>query len=117
MDTSSTAITPLRQRMLDDMRMRKLEPKTQEAYIRAVRKLAAFLKRSPDTATIEDLRNFQLHMVDSGTSPFTLNATLTALFLCVVFSILFYALKVGISAWGSKERTDKEAPFQALPEA
>jgi len=62
MDTSSTAITPLRQRMLDDMRMRKLEPKTQEAYIRAVRKLAAFLKRSPDTATIEDLRNFQLHM-------------------------------------------------------
>ncbi|MNS47067.1 Inner membrane protein YjiY [compost metagenome] len=45
------------------------------------------------------------------------NATLTALFLCVVFSILFYALKVGISAWGSKERTDKEAPFQALPEA
>ncbi|MGE8154235.1 carbon starvation CstA family protein [Pseudomonas vancouverensis] len=45
------------------------------------------------------------------------NATLTALFLFVVFSILFYALKVGISAWGSKERTDKESPFQALPDA
>ena len=45
------------------------------------------------------------------------NATLTALFLFVVFSILFYALKVGISAWGSKQRTDKEAPFQALPDA
>ena len=45
------------------------------------------------------------------------NATLTALFLFVVFSILFYALKVGIAAWGSKERTDKEAPFQALPDA
>jgi len=43
------------------------------------------------------------------------NATLTALFLFVVFSILFYAIKVGVSAWGSKERTDKEAPFQALP--
>ncbi|TVT83722.1 carbon starvation CstA family protein [Pseudomonas sp. H3(2019)] len=45
------------------------------------------------------------------------NATLTALFLFVVFSILFYAIKVGISAWGSKERTDKESPFQAIPEA
>ncbi|WP_426115807.1 carbon starvation CstA family protein [Pseudomonas sp. DSP3-2-2] len=42
------------------------------------------------------------------------NATLTALFLFVVFSILFYALKIGIAAWGKKERTDKEAPFHAL---
>ncbi|AZC53361.1 carbon starvation CstA family protein [Pseudomonas chlororaphis] len=45
------------------------------------------------------------------------NATLTVLFLLVVFSILFYALKVGISAWGKKERTDKESPFHALPDA
>ncbi|WP_095055679.1 carbon starvation CstA family protein [Pseudomonas sp. Irchel s3b2] len=45
------------------------------------------------------------------------NATLTALFLFVVFSILFYALKVGIAAWGTKERTDKESPFQAQPDA
>ncbi|MFM9487858.1 carbon starvation CstA family protein [Pseudomonas monachiensis] len=45
------------------------------------------------------------------------NATLTALFLFVVFSILFFALKVGIAAWGTKERTDKEAPYQALPDA
>ena len=44
------------------------------------------------------------------------NATLTALFLFVVFSILFYALKVGIAAWGKKERTDKESPFQAMPD-
>jgi carbon starvation protein len=43
------------------------------------------------------------------------NATLTALFLFVVFSILFFALKVGVAAWGTKERTDKEAPFHALP--
>ncbi|MDR6959159.1 carbon starvation protein CstA, partial [Pseudomonas brassicacearum] len=45
------------------------------------------------------------------------NATLTVLFLFVVFSILFYALKVGIAAWGTQERTDKEAPFQAVPDA
>ena len=50
--------------MLDDMRMRKLEPKTQAGYLRAVRQLAAFLRRSPDTATVEDLRRFQLHLVD-----------------------------------------------------
>lgn len=75
MDTTIRAGTPLRQRMLDDMRMRKLEPKTQEAYVRAVRKLAAYLKVSPDTASVEDLRNFQLHLVDAGTSPITLNAT------------------------------------------
>ena len=79
MDTTLPAATPLRQRMLEDMRMRKFEPKTQEAYVRAVRRLAAFLKRSPDTATVEDLRAFQLHLVDSSVSPFTLNATLTAL--------------------------------------
>jgi site-specific recombinase XerD len=79
MDTIISAVTPLRQRMLEDMRMRKLKPRTQEAYVRAVRKLSAFLHRAPDTATVEDLRNFQLHLVDSGTSPITLNATLTGL--------------------------------------
>ena len=46
MNPSSPAVTPLRQRMLDDMRMRKLEPKTQTRYVRAVRKLAGFLARS-----------------------------------------------------------------------
>ena len=71
--------TPLRQRMIEDMRMRRLEPRTQEAYVRAVRRLAAFLKRSPDTATVEDLRNFQLDLVDTGTSPTTINVTLTGL--------------------------------------
>jgi carbon starvation protein len=45
------------------------------------------------------------------------NATLTALFMVVVFAILFYAIKVGVAAWGTKGRTDKEAPFQALPDA
>jgi integrase/recombinase XerD len=76
---SSLGITPLRQRMIDDMRMRKLCDKTQAGYIRAVRHLAGFLERSPDTATVEDLRRFQLHLVDTGTSPITLNATITGL--------------------------------------
>jgi site-specific recombinase XerD len=65
--------------MIEDMRMRKLELRTREGYIRAVRKLAKYLGRSPDTATAEELRNFQLHLVDQGVSPITLNATITGL--------------------------------------
>jgi hypothetical protein len=61
--------------MLEDMRLRKLEPKTQFSYVRAVPKLAAVLERSLDTAPAEDLRRFQLHLGDHGTSPMTLNAT------------------------------------------
>jgi len=79
MDRSTPGIKPLRQRMLEDMHLRKLEPKTQTSYIRAVRKLTVFLQRSPDTATAEDLRRFQLYLVDQGTSPITLNATITGL--------------------------------------
>jgi len=79
MKPSSVTVSPLRKRMLDDMRMRNLAPKTQSAYIRAVRSLAAFLRRSPDTATAEDLRLFQLHLVDAGMSAVSLNATLTGL--------------------------------------
>ena len=67
MTASTHPISPLRQRMIDDMRMRKLSPKTQSGYIRAVRQFAAYLGRSPDTASTEDLRNYQLHLVDQGT--------------------------------------------------
>jgi len=69
MKDSTREISPLRQRMLEDMRLRKLAPHTQAGYVRAVRKLAGYLRRPPDTATVEDLRNFQLH----------LNATITGL--------------------------------------
>jgi integrase/recombinase XerD len=79
MDISTPTVSPLRQRMLEDMRMRKFEPKTQASYLRAVRKLAAFLHASPDTATAEDLRRFQMHLVDEGASPVTLNATISGL--------------------------------------
>ena len=79
MDSTTKAVTPLRQRMLDDMRMRRLCDKTQSSYIRAVRRLAGYLGRSPDTATVEDLRRYQLHLVDQGSSPVSLNAAITGL--------------------------------------
>src|SRR5213080_42250 len=79
MDASSRAISPLRQRMIDDMRMCKLSPKTQLQYIRAVKKLTGFVGRSPDTVTVEELRRYQLHLVDHGTSPVSINAAITGL--------------------------------------
>ena len=79
MTHSNQSISPLRQRMIDDMSLRKLKPGTQTAYLRAVVKLARFLRRSPDSATSEDLRQFQLHLATSGVSSKTINATITAL--------------------------------------
>ena len=79
MTQSKQAVSPLRQRMIDDMRMRKLSPKTQSAYIRVVRQFTGFLGRLPDTAKVEDLRRYQLHLVDHGISPVSLNAAITGL--------------------------------------
>ena len=79
MTDSNKSISLLRQRMTEDMTMRKLSPKTQSAYIRAVKKLTQYLHHSPDTATAEELRLFQLHLVELGTSSITLNATITGL--------------------------------------
>ena len=76
---SDKPISPLRVRMIQDMTVRNFVPDTQREYIRAVKKLAAFLGRSPDTATAEDLRAFQLHLTQTGTNPPTINATVTAL--------------------------------------
>ena len=61
------------------MRMRKLCDKTQTIYLRAVRQFAKYLGCSPDTATVEDLRNYQLYLVDHDTSPISPNAAITGL--------------------------------------
>lgn len=79
MSTTPHPISPLRQRMLDDMRMRKFGEKTQLDYVRAVRNFTKYLERSPDTASVEDLRNYQLHLVDRGTSPASLNSAISGL--------------------------------------
>ena len=79
MTESTKAISPLRRRMIEDMRMRKLSPKTQTAYIRAVVNLTRFIGRSPDTAEVEDLRRYQLNLVEQGVSSITLNANITGL--------------------------------------
>jgi site-specific recombinase XerD len=76
---SETPISPLRQRMIEDMNVRKLGAATQRNYIRAVKTLSEFLGRSPATATAEDLRRFQVHQSAAGAQPPTMNNTVTAL--------------------------------------
>jgi len=72
-------ITPLRLRMIEDMSLRHFGEKTQNDYIRAVKNLANFLKRSPDTASNEDLRLFQLHLAEKRVGVPTINSTVSAL--------------------------------------
>ena len=76
---SDQPISPLRQRMIDDMTARRFKEKVQKDYVRHVRTFAAFLGRSPDTATKEDLRRYQLHLAQQQISPGSINAAVTAL--------------------------------------
>jgi integrase/recombinase XerD len=76
---SKKPVSPLRQRLIDDMTARRFSEDTKRDYVRNVRKFAAFLGRSPDTATSEDLRRFQLHMAQQQVGPSTINAAIAAL--------------------------------------
>jgi integrase/recombinase XerD len=76
---SDKSISPLRQRLIDDMTARRYGEKAQKAYVRHVRTFTAFLGRSPDTATKEDLRGFQLHLAQQPISAGSINAAIAAL--------------------------------------
>ena len=78
-EEKTPAISALRQRMIEDMTARRLCENTQSAHIRAVRRLSKFLGRLPDAVNGEDLRRFQLHLVQIGLSPITINATISGL--------------------------------------
>src|SRR5258706_854896 len=77
--TIQEAVSPLRQRMLQDMAIRGLREHTQHDYIRFVRSFASFLRRPPDTATAEDIRRFQAYQAESGVQPPTINGSVSAL--------------------------------------
>ena len=65
---NTVTVSPLRQRMIEDMNARELCAETQRGHIHSCRRFAAFLKQSPDTATAEDIRRFQLHLSETGVS-------------------------------------------------
>src|SRR5246500_3267687 len=76
---STGAVTPLRHRMIEDMNARKLCAGTQRGHIHSCKRFAAFLKRSPDTATAEDIRRFQLHLSQTSMSICSRNRIMTGL--------------------------------------
>jgi integrase/recombinase XerD len=73
------AMSPLRRRMIEDMTIRKFAPKTQHDYLQRVKKFTAYLRRSPDTASSEDVRRYQLHLTASGVGVPTVNQTVSTL--------------------------------------
>ena len=75
--TDPTSISPLRQRMIEDMTARGLSRQTQRGHILACKRFAAYLKRSPDRATAEDVRLFQLQLMENGLSIQNRNRTMT----------------------------------------
>ena len=79
MTHSTKPVSALRQRMIEDMTLRKLSPKTQSGYLRAVANFTRFFVRAPDQASVGDLRRYQLHMVEQGVSNTTINATISGL--------------------------------------
>ena len=72
-------VSPLRERMMEDMRIRGMQEASQKAHIRALKDFTTFLGRSPDTAEPDDLRAYQLHMADTNVTPSTFNARIGAL--------------------------------------
>ena len=78
-DTVPLPISPLRARMIEDMTVRGFKEDTRRDYVRNVRAFAAFIRRSPDTATAEDLRLYQLHQTQSGMQPPSINSAVSAL--------------------------------------
>ena len=66
--SGTNIVSPLRQRMIEDMAARKLNPHTQRSHIYSCKRFAAWLKRSPDTATPDEVRRFQLYLIESGAS-------------------------------------------------
>jgi integrase/recombinase XerD len=75
----ATTTTPLRQRMIGDMKVRNMSPLTQGAYVRSVKNFSAFFGRSPDTLTFEDVRTYRLHLISLGKKPQTINQIVCAL--------------------------------------
>ncbi|RRW65326.1 carbon starvation protein A [Pseudomonas fulva] len=88
------------------------DPNPAVGFLALAKKYSTALDAGQVLAPAKDIGQMQ-HVIYNAYT----NAGLTILFLLVVFSILFFAIKVGYAAWGRKERTDKETPFQALPDA
>jgi len=99
--SETNIVSPLRQRMIEDMAARKLNPHTQRSHIHSCKRFAAWLKRSPDTATPDEVRHFQLHLIESGTSICNRNRIMTG--VRFLFRVTLRRHDLAAEVWHIKE--------------
>jgi site-specific recombinase XerD len=99
--SETNTVSPLRQRMIEDMAARKLNPHTQRGHIYSCKRFAAWLKRSPDTATPDEVRRFQLHLVESGMSICNRNRIMTG--VRFLFRVTLRRHDLAAEVWHIKE--------------
>jgi integrase/recombinase XerD len=99
--SETNTISPLRQRMIEDMAARKLNPHTQRSHIYSCKRFAAWLKRPPDTATPDEVRRFQLHLVESGASIGNRNRIMTG--VRFLFRVTLRRHDLAAEVWHIKE--------------
>src|SRR5882762_5259899 len=99
--SETNTVSPLRQRMIEDMAARKLNPNTQRGHIYSCKRFAAWLKRSPDTATPDEVRGFQLHLIESGTSICNRNRIMTGVLF--LFRVTLRRHDLAAEVWHLKE--------------
>jgi integrase/recombinase XerD len=99
--SETNTVSPLRQRMIEDMAARKLNPNTQRSHIYSCKRFAAWLKRSPDTATPDEVRGFQLHLIESRTSICNRNRIMTG--VRFLFRVTLRRYDLAAEVWHIKE--------------
>ncbi|HEY6256359.1 MAG TPA: tyrosine-type recombinase/integrase [Xanthobacteraceae bacterium] len=99
--SDTITVSPLRQRMIEDMAARKLSPHTQRSHISSCKRFAAWLKRSPDTATPDEVRRFQLHLIESGASICNRNRIMTG--VRFLFRVTLRRHDLAAEVWHLKE--------------
>src|SRR5260370_39471268 len=99
--SETNTVSPLRQHMIEDMAARKLNPHTQRSHIQSCKRFAAWLKRSPDTATPDEIRRFQLYLIESGTSICNRNRIMTG--VRFLFRVTLRRHELAAEVWHIKE--------------
>jgi len=99
--SETNTVSPLRQRMLEDMAARKLNPHTQRSHISSCKRFAAWLKHSPETATPDEVRRFQLHLIESGASICNRNRIMTG--IRFLFRVTLRRHDLAAEVWHIKE--------------
>jgi integrase/recombinase XerD len=99
--SETNTVSALRQRMLEDMAARKLNPHTQRSHVSSCKRFAAWLKRSPDTATPDEVRLFQLHLIESGASICNRNRIMTG--IRFLFRVTLRRHDLAAEVWHIKE--------------